>query len=161
MCSVSFCAHTHICDYEHVCVNTQICVFGPVLCVLKNVCVCTGRSSIPNRRVARPFTVHSWPGLDTTCSDCNPGRHLTKVCGRSHPKVQGQAERLLVWVLGRALDGTSPPACGVVLGRDQLCHQSRHPGLECPTSASAQLSQWEKSAFVEASRRSPQICARI
>ena len=131
------------------------------MCVCVCTQMCTARCSFPNRRVARPFTVHSWPGLDTTRSDCNPGRHLTKVCGRSHPKVQGQAERLLVWVLGRALDGISPPACGVVLGRDQLCHQSRHPGLECPTPASAQLSQREKSAFVEASRSSPQSCARI
>ena len=54
-------------------------------------------------------------------------------------------QRLLVWVLGRALDGASPPPCGVVLGRDWLCtmHESRHPGLECPAPASAQLSQWE------------------
>lgn len=115
---------------EHIDLCVWACIVSLRVCV--RVCahtqMCTTRSSVRNRRVARPFTVHSCPGLDTSCSDCNPDKHLTRVCGDGCPKVQGQAERPLVWVLGRALDGTSP-ACGVVLGRDWLCHQSRHPGL--------------------------------
>lgn len=82
MCIVYFCTHTFlsvtICGYR-----VGLCVLG-LYCVCPYISMCTrtssglhSQSSVQGRRVGRPLTVHFWPGLDMTCSDCNPGRHPT------------------------------------------------------------------------------------